>query len=228
MVRYQNLLNIAVDKNREGFIFIDKSNLYNGYRTEMNDMRDLLKNRIFARAKVYKKLLKVQKSLTTINPSLFLYITYCYRSIEIQTKLFLKHLSQISKRRFYKCPLDLYEAVHEKIAVPTVAGHPTGGAVDLLIKDCRTGLFLDFGSNIYDFESKKSYFFSDDIGQTAKQNRYLLRKIMIKNGFAPYDGEWWHFSYGDFEWAYYYKKQRALYDQVNLKTMLRMVKESKQ
>ena len=43
----------------------------------------------------------------------------------------------------------------------------------------------------------------------------ILRKIMLEVGFAPYDGEWWHFSYGDREWAYYYKKYKYLYPQVD-------------
>ena len=38
---------------------------------------------------------------------------------------------------------------------------------------------------------------------------------MLEQEFAPYDGEWWHFSYGDREWAFYYKKEKALYKQVN-------------
>ena len=42
----------------------------------------------------------------------------------------------------------------------------------------------------------------------------LLRKIMMQVGFAPYDAEWWHFSYGDREWAFYCKKPYALYDQI--------------
>ena len=38
---------------------------------------------------------------------------------------------------------------------------------------------------------------------------------MLEEGFAPYDGEWWHFSFGDKEWAFYYKKDKALFNQIN-------------
>lgn len=34
-----------------------------------------------------------------------------------------------------------------------------------------------------------------------KENRFLLQDLMLLVGFAPYYGEWWHFSYGDREWA---------------------------
>jgi D-alanyl-D-alanine dipeptidase len=39
---------------------------------------------------------------------------------------------------------------------------------------------------------------------------------MTSVGFAPFDGEWWHFSYGDREWAYFYKKKNALYGQIKV------------
>jgi hypothetical protein len=48
-----------------------------------------------------------------------------------------------------------------------------------------------------------------------KIGAYSLSPIMTKEGFAPYDGEWWHFSYGDKEWAFYYKQDKALYNQVS-------------
>ena len=27
-----------------------------------------------------------------------------------------------------------------------------------------------------------------------KQNRMLLREIMLNNGFKPYENEWWHYQ----------------------------------
>ncbi len=31
--------------------------------------------------------------------------------------------------------------------------------------------------------------------------------------FAPFWGEWWHYSFGDCEWATYYEKPNAIYSQ---------------
>ena len=64
-----------------------------------------------------------------------------------------------------------------------------------------------------DYSSNKCYYKNDYISERAKNNRELLRKIMLEEEFAPYDGEWWHFSYGDKEWAFYYNKDEALYNQ---------------
>ena len=74
---------------------------------------------------------------------------------------------------------------------------------------------IDFGSKILDWDTIKSYYYCEDISKEAINNRKLLRKIMLEENFAPYDGEWWHFSYGDREWAFYYNKSEALYKQVN-------------
>jgi D-alanyl-D-alanine dipeptidase len=62
-----------------------------------------------------------------------------------------------------------------------------------------------------------TFTFSPFISKEAWANRQLLRRVMIQAGFAPFDGEWWHFSYGDKEWARYYDKRAAMYDQLYLK-----------
>jgi len=100
------------------------------------------------------------------------------------------------------------------IAVPEVAGHPAGAAVD--IQMLRAGKPLDFGTAIWEFVPD-SYTFSPFVSRGAWTNRLLLRRTMMQAGFAPFDGEWWHFSYGDKEWAKYYDKAAAIYDQVEFK-----------
>jgi len=46
--------------------------------------------------------------------------------------------------------------------------------------------------------------------------RLLLHDLMIEAGFAPYYGEWWHFSYGDAEWAAFYEKSKTLYSLLSM------------
>jgi D-alanyl-D-alanine dipeptidase len=100
------------------------------------------------------------------------------------------------------------EKAHEQIAVPEVAGHPTGGAVDVMIAG------LDFGTGYCEFMAgTKLYYASDEISKAAKLNRLLLRQTMLKKGFVQYMAEWWHFSYGDKEWAFMTGKDEALYNQ---------------
>jgi D-alanyl-D-alanine dipeptidase len=40
---------------------------------------------------------------------------------------------------------------------------------------------------------------------------------MLQEEFAPFDGEYRHFSYGDKERAYYYQKPYAIYNQIDTK-----------
>ena len=140
----------------------------------------------------------------------------------LQISLFLIFSNYIFyQKRFYQNSIDLYEKVHQYIAVPSVAGHPTGGAVDLLIINTTTNQPIEFGSDYLDFNNPNIKYSSKSISKQAKKNRKLLRQLMIQNGFAPYDGEWWHFSYGDSEWAFYYQQKTAIYKQLlNVKIQL--------
>ncbi len=214
MVTYSNLVAMAVIDNGEPMVVIRDFDISNGYQPTMSDMTSLLGERILVRQTVFDKLKQAQETLRKQDENLSLYITYGYRSLEVQTRKFLEQLELISGKRFFSNPVDLYEEASRFIAVPTVAGHPTGGAVDLVIINQSDGQFLDFGSRLYDFSNKDCYTFSPNISVVGKNNRTLLRSCMLDAGFAPFDGEWWHFCYGDREWAYYYKKPNAIYKQL--------------
>ncbi|MEO2267470.1 M15 family metallopeptidase [Pseudoalteromonas sp. YIC-656] len=73
------------------------------------------------------------------------------------------------------------------------SGHSRGATVDLTLVDNKTGEELDMGSPFDMFDTLSN---TDDprITEAQRANRYLLRDIMVANGFAPYAMEWWHFS----------------------------------
>lgn len=213
-VLYQNLISIPVKDSREVLVPLDGALVPFQYRSPLTDMQEILGNTVMVRTTVKAMLEAVQRDIQTSNPQVSLLVTYGYRSIEIQTKYFIKELAAIAKEEFFSDPLALYEKVHTRIAVPTVAGHPTGGAVDVILVDASLR-DIDFGSDLYDLSDPRISFFADQISSSAKANRHLLRKSMMKIGFAPFDEEWWHFSYGDREWSYYYTKPFALYNQIN-------------
>ncbi|MCL2280935.1 D-alanyl-D-alanine carboxypeptidase family protein [Candidatus Saccharibacteria bacterium] len=163
--------------------------------------------RPIARRTVVKMLNEAEKSLPK---SLRLQVVNTYRPLSIQKSLFKQEMKKCEN----KIPNELERKryVHKfAIAAPECAGHPTGGAVDIqIVKD---GVPLDFGTKIWTF-SNDTMTFSPFVNQTAQKNRNLLRKTMLSVGFAPFNGEWWHFSYGDQEWAAYYGKQNAIYKQL--------------
>lgn len=215
-VKYQDLINVnEVNKKmmNEQFVKvpISSNKVIGKYITKLNELE--YSPIIRVRKSVLDKLNKADSLLKKINPNYQIMVVYGYRSMEKQIKYFNEEIKKYEKN--YKDRMELYEFVHEKIAVPEVSGHPTGGAVDVVIYDYKNNEIIDFGTKVHDFDNYKSYVNYPNIKSSAFNNRMILRKVMMKVGFAPYDGEWWHFSFGDREWAYYYKKKKYLYSQVN-------------
>ena len=164
------------------------------------------------RKTVLEKIIKANEWLKRKNANYQLIIVDAYRSPEIQEKRFQEIYDRIAPQMQTKTELEILEECHKQIAVPSVAGHPTGGAVDVLIFDSDTQKFLDFGTGYCDWNAERKLFYdSPEVSKLVRQNRRILRNAMLKQGFLQYMAEWWHFSYGDKEWAFANKKQKALY-----------------
>lgn len=211
LVKYSDLVDVSEWESGETFVFLTKEpgSLFGKYE-KLIDMQSTFP-KIPVRATVANKLLMAAKELANLNRYYGLQVTYGYRSLSVQKKYYKEE----SLRVFGKDNLTLDEAerIHRVIAVPTVSGHPTGGAVDVTVVDLRTRESIDMGSSLYDLTDNNLFFFSPKITEQQRKNRSLLRNCMINQGFAPFDGEWWHFSYGDKEWAFYYKMPTAIYRQ---------------
>jgi D-alanyl-D-alanine dipeptidase len=74
--------------------------------------------------------------------------------------------------------------------------HSSGSTVDLTLVDMISGVELDMGSH-YDLLAPISQYYSTAITYDQRENRTVLRNIMIESGFIPYDGEWWDFTLGN-------------------------------
>ncbi len=73
------------------------------------------------------------------------------------------------------------------------SSHSRGSAVDLTLLDMRTGKEVDMGSP-FDLFSEVSHPDYRGITQEQYENRMLVQKVMVRNGFLPLSCEWWHFS----------------------------------
>ena len=73
------------------------------------------------------------------------------------------------------------------------SGHSRGSTVDLTLLELRTGREVDMGGT-FDYFGARSH--ADFSGISAEQSamRALLRDVMVRHGFRPYAGEWWHFT----------------------------------
>ncbi|MDD7473798.1 MAG: M15 family metallopeptidase [Bdellovibrionota bacterium] len=176
-----------------------------------NEIRNLF---FYGRKEIAEKLDEISKELLNINKDASLVVSNVYRHPKIQEENFKKVFNDIKAKFPLLSQDEQIEKTHLMIAYPKVAGHTTGGAIDLSIKIGDT--LLDMGCEIGDFDKeeylpvKNSY-----ITKEQFENRLMLRKLMIRHEFAPFNGEWWHFSFGDREWAKIYNKEYAIYDVVN-------------
>ena len=76
------------------------------------------------------------------------------------------------------------------------SSHSRGSAIDLTLLDMNTGKELDMGSP-FDLFSVASHPDYRGISEEQFENRMLLQKTMVRNGFKPIDCEWWHYSLED-------------------------------
>lgn len=76
------------------------------------------------------------------------------------------------------------------------SSHSRGSTVDLTLLDMSTGKELDMGSpfDLFSIASHPDY---KGITQQQYENRMLLQRVMVRNGFEPIDCEWWHFTLKD-------------------------------
>ena len=88
------------------------------------------------------------------------------------------------------------EELFMKGYIATRSSHSRGSTVDLTLLDMKTSKEVDMGSP-FDMFSEVSH--PDYKGITKEQydNRMLLQSVMMRNGFEPFDTEWWHFTLRD-------------------------------
>lgn len=106
----------------------------------------------------------------------------------------IEDLDQRMKPFFY--PELEKQELFQKGYIASQSSHSRGSTVDLTLFDMKTGKELDMGSP-FDYFSEMSH--PDFPGVTEEQyaNRMLLQELMVRNGFAPIDCEWWHFTLKD-------------------------------
>ncbi len=99
----------------------------------------------------------------------------CYRPLDIQQKM------------WKIIPNPIYVANPSKGSI-----HNRGGAVDITLVDAM-GKELDMGTS-FDFFGIEASHNYPNLSKEIKQNRKLLKRIMIQKGFNSFDSEWWHYN----------------------------------
>ena len=178
------------------------------------DMVPITGNMIYVRDSVAQKLARIEKNLK--DKGYRLRVAYGYRHPDVQLDYFKKRREIVSKQRpdLKDAALDRY--VYNFVARPDVAGHPAGAAIDITLVTLD-GDDVDMGTKIADYSDEdKIKTYASGLTDVQVDNRKVLHDAMISEGFAPFYGEWWHFSYGDREWAAFYE-EKTLYDTVDFR-----------
>jgi len=211
LLTYRDLLNVPIADCGEPMLPLSKTPVC--YKNFDKRMEQYTGEEVYVREGLINLLKEAQKILNDLMPGHTLQVFYGYRHPEVQRSFYEDVRREVLQKNGPALDeITVKEMVHRFVAVPEVAGHSTGGAVDICVLDAQEKL-IDMGTDRHE-NSKDSYVFSPFINKTAWTNRQKLRQSMLGAGFCPFDGEWWHFSYGDREWACYYKKENAIYSQI--------------
>lgn len=161
----------------------------------------------YARNEVSKRLNTAQEHLPT---GLHLMIDCAYRSPVMQQKSYDAVSTKLRLEHPSWSKIEIAKEMEKRVSLVEFAPHCTGGAVDLTIVNGQ-GWQLDMGTSLDEF-SEKTYTKSLLISKNASFNRSILIESMTYAGFVNFPAEWWHWSYGDREWANMQKDKIALYE----------------
>jgi zinc D-Ala-D-Ala dipeptidase len=145
--------------------------------------------------KAAQALQKVQADLEPFGLGLKLFD--CYRP-QRAVDHFIRWASDLAdtktKDRFY--PEVDKKNLFKEGYIATPSSHSRGSTIDLTIivlTGYGSGQEIDMGTS-FDLFSLNSSPMSGEIAGNQRANRMLLRTLMIKRGFLPYEPEWWHFT----------------------------------
>jgi D-alanyl-D-alanine dipeptidase len=113
------------------------------------------------------------------------------------------HFVRWSKTSDQRNKKDYYPDLAKTSLFPTYiarkSGHSKGSTIDMTICYKDTKEEVDMGSH-FDYFGPPSHpsfigkYPGGEVTEQHKQNRMMLREVMVRHGFKPYDNEWWHFT----------------------------------
>lgn len=162
-------------------------------------------NDCLVRESVAKKLVKAAERLPK---DLNIVILDGWRSYETQLAIY-EETKEDFKAKGYTGE-SLKEELAKFVAYPSKdvndpPPHLTGGAVDLTISD--NGGWLQMGTAFDEFTKKATIDWFEHISSLSdeevvfRNNRRILKKIMMDEDFVYHPDEWWHYDFGNKRWA---------------------------
>ncbi len=169
---------------------------------ELPEMRPFTGNEVEVREGVIPRLIAAAEYLGAEAAGHKLEVNYGYRPLSVQQEYFDEKIAQLVAEGFEGTDDELLMAAHRLVAYPEVAGHPTGGAVDVRVigKDDK---LIDTG--ITDDDSEFLYW--PFITTKQWKNRQLLVGAMREAGMWVFAGESNHFDHPFTPEGTYYEQQ---------------------
>ena len=189
-----------------GFVYLDEAldgvfwdSKYAGYDNFMGRPADGYRvNRIVLTGEAAGALKRAQSSAKALNYTFFVFDAYRpVRAVKDFCAWAADEKDTLRKEIHYPNIIDKRELLKQGYIAPR-SGHSRGSAIDLTLCS-QSGHCLDMGS-VFDFMDPLSWHDCPDIIAEQAQNRAILRKIMLENGFVDYAKEWWHYSLKNEPW----------------------------
>ena len=138
---------------------------------------------------------KVQKELNKLGLGLKIFDAYRpQKAVDYFIKWSDQPSDTVMKNKYY--PNLKKETLFDLGYIALKSGHTRGSTVDvtlLYVSGPNKGKEVDMGS-VWDLFGVRSGYAYEAVSNSQKENRKLLRELMITHEFLPYDKEWWHFS----------------------------------
>lgn len=169
---------------------------------------------VYLRSEVAERLRSAAKNLDNRYK---LVVRAGHRPIEVQRRILVECAEEYKEEHPELTKVEALEHARDFVSDPdiTLPPHVCAAAVDVDVIDTETGELLDFGSEMND-DTDQSFLYYPNLTDEQKNNRQILLRAMLDAGFASCMPEWWHFSYGDQVWAWFYGHESSLYSPVDL------------
>lgn len=166
------------------------------------------------RKPVYERMKQAQ---TWLPQGTYFMIFEAYRPLARQIRMWKAVNEDMSKKYPDVTPDELQKICENFIANPydgIGSGHQACCAIDVSLCD-ENRIEFDMGNQIQEF-NEKTRTDSKLISPEGQKNRRILKDSLEKAGLINYPAEWWHFSYGDHQWAWLTGSPEAIYGPIDI------------
>jgi D-alanyl-D-alanine dipeptidase len=162
-------------------------------------------------------LIRLEKVANSLAEEFRLVIRAGHRPIEIQRRLLRECAQDYKDDNPGVSDQEAFEHASTFVSDPdtSLPPHCCGSAIDVDLFDVTKNSLVDFGSPV-NLDDDISFLHYNQITSEQKQNRLMLLSVMLEQDFASTAFEWWHFSYGDETWAWFYGLEDSLYGLIEI------------